>query len=145
MMRAWLLGTLLTGALSGTAWASLDGNLASVQADAQVFSAVSNQTAINGATVHVQTLPNALTLRQYVDSSGLVFAVGWDGPVLPDFERLLGQHYAAYANAVPKQRRSVNLHDSAVVIESGGMMRAYAGRAYLPGRLPIGWSVNDIR
>jgi hypothetical protein len=65
--------------------------------------------------------------------------------VLPDFERLLGAHYATYLEAVRLQRRGVSVQGPALVIESGGMMRAFSGRAYLPNLLPRQLSAQDIR
>ena len=144
-LRQGLTTALVSLCLAGNAWAKLGGDLASVQSDQQAWSAAATQTSLAGATLVTQTLPNGLTVRQFLDPAGLVFAVAWEGPVLPDFARLLGPHFTAYTNALPKQRRGVNLHDGTIVIESGGMMRSYAGRAYLPVRLPLGWSVNDIR
>jgi hypothetical protein len=131
--------------LAGTAWAKLGGDLASVQSDTQAFAASTRQSALSGATLFTQTLPNELVIRQYLDANGLVFAVGWEGPVLPDFERLLGAHYATYLEAVRLQRRGVSVQGPALVIESGGMMRAFSGRAYLPNLLPRQLSAQDIR
>ncbi len=144
-LRWQLVAALLSLLLAPSSWAKLGGDLASVQSDQQAWAATAIQTPLASATLITQSLPNGLTVRQYLDATGLVFAVGWEGPVLPDFARLLGPHFAAYTNALPKQRRGVNLHDGTVVIESGGMMRSYAGRAYLSVKLPLGWSVNDIR
>ena len=140
-----LLATLLGVVLSGAAWGRLGGDLASVQADQQAWGGSTIQTRLPGATLHEQTLPNGLVLRQYVDAAGLVFAVGWEGPVLPDFERLLGPHFAAYALALRQQRRGVNVRNADLVLESGGMMRSFAGRAYLPAQLPVSLMAQDIR
>jgi hypothetical protein len=91
-----------------------------------------------------QSLPNGLTVRQYLDPAGSVFAVAWEGPVLPDFEILLGVHYPAYDNAVRTQRRGVSVHNANLILESGGMMRAFSGRAYLPAKLPLSLTAQDI-
>jgi hypothetical protein len=131
--------------LAQGAWAGLGGDLASVQSDTQALGASGASTAIAGATLYTLSLTNGLKVRQYVDAAGFVFAVGWEGPVLPDFERLLGTHYAAYAEALHKQRRGVNVQGANLVIESGGMMRAFAGRAYLIDKLPPSLTAQDIR
>jgi hypothetical protein len=145
MMRRLLLGAVLAVGLCGTAWARLGGDLASVQADQQAWSASASQTVLAGATLVTQTQPGGLTVRQYVDAAGMVFAVGWEGPVLPDFERLLGASFPTYAVAVRQQRRGVAVQTADLVIESGGMMRSFSGRAYLPGKLPVGLTAQDIR
>jgi hypothetical protein len=80
-----------------------------------------------------------------VNAAGLVFAVGWEGPVQPDFERLLGPYFQVYAVAVRQQRRGVSVQAADVVIESGGMMRSFVGRAYLPPSVPATLPAQDIR
>lgn len=136
-----LLGMLLCGG----AWAKLGADLASVQEDQQAWAASSTRTVLAGATLYSQVLPNGLTVRQYVDGTGLVFAVGWSGPVLPDFERLLASQYPRYIDALRSQRRGVSLQEADLVIESSGMMRAFSGRAFLPHKLPGALTAQDIR
>ncbi len=143
-MRACLASTLLALLVPGSAWAFLGGDLASVQADQQAWGASVTQAAVAGATVYSQLLPNGVTVRQYVDAAGKVFGVGWEGPVQPDFERLLGSSFAAYLDALSRQRRGVSVQSAALVLESGGMMRAFTGRALLPGKLPVTLSAQDI-
>jgi hypothetical protein len=123
----------------------LAGDLASVQSDALAFGASTSLAAKGTATVYTQSLSNGLLVRQFVDATGLVFAVAWEGPVLPDFERLLGAAFQAYADAVRQQKRGVRIQNPDLVVESGGMMRAFAGRAFLPAKLPAKLTPQDIR
>jgi hypothetical protein len=131
--------------LSSTAWAKLGGDLASVQADQQAWGGTVTQTPLTGATLYAQSLPDGQLVRQYVDAAGLVFAVAWEGTVLPDFERLLGASFQTYTAAQRQQKRGVSVQNTDVVIESGGMMRSFAGRAYLPTKLPVSLTAQDIR
>lgn len=131
--------------VASSSWAALGGNVDSVQSDQQVFGASGTSQPISGATLHTQTLPNGTVVRQYVDPTGTVFAVGWDGPVQPDFQRLLGTHFSTYQDAQRQQRRGVQWRSNALVLESGGMMRAFVGRAYLPDKLPASLSPQDLR
>lgn len=131
--------------LCSSSWAALGGNLDTVRSDQLAFSASSDAKPLAGTTLHTQTLPNGVTIRQYVDASGLVFAVGWEGPVPPDFQRLLGSYFSNYQEALHQQRRGVLLQSTNLVLESGGMMRAFIGRAYLPGKLPAALNAQDIR
>lgn len=147
-LRRWrttVTGTLLGLLVGGNAWAALGASLASVQQDQQVWGASSTASTLGGATLYTQALPNGLSIRQYVDGAGLVFAVGWSGPVLPDFERLLGSYYPRYSEALRTQRRGVSLQDADLFLESSGMMRAFGGRAYLPPKLPATLAAQDIR
>jgi hypothetical protein len=144
--RHWLLlGALGWLLCASDARAALAGDVASVQNDAQAFAARTSQAVQAGATVYTQSLSNGLQVRQYVDAAGLVFAVGWEGPVLPDFERLLGPYYPAYMVAVRQQKRGVSIQTPELVIESGGMMRSFSGRALLPSRMPAAMASQDIR
>lgn len=131
--------------LCQSSWAALGGNLDSVQQDQQAWNASSTSQPIAGATLHTQTHLDGLVTRQYVDPAGRVFAVGWQGPVQPDFQRLLGAHYGAYQTALQQQRRGVRLQGADLVLESGGMMRAFVGRAYLPNQLPPALAAQNIR
>ncbi len=140
-----LLAAASISLLCAEALAALAGDLASVSSDTLAFGASTSQTALGTATVYTQTLSNGLLVRQYVDAIGLVFAVAWEGPVLPDFERLLGAAYQTYAVAVRQQKRGVTIQTPDLVIESGGMMRSFAGRAFLPAKLPSNLTAKDIR
>jgi len=150
-LRAWqcMLCLAWAGLLcTGEARAALAGDWASVQSDAQAFSAnttLSSQTANGAVTVYTQALPNGVVVRQYVDATGFVFAVGWDGPVMPDFVRLLGDYFPSYQEALRQQRRGVSVNRADLVLEAGGAMRGFYGRAWLPARLPSGFTGRDIR
>lgn len=143
--QARLACTALGLLLTCNAWAVLGGDAASVASDQQTWTATDTQSTVAVATLHSQLLPNGVTVRQYLDSSGRVFAVAWSGPVLPDFARLLGAYYPSYSDAIRQQARGVHVQSATLVIESGGMMRAFVGRAYLPNRLPAGFTAQDIQ
>lgn len=144
-MREYLWAAVVGLVLSGSAWASLGGDRESVRSDRHAWEASHSHSYISGATVHTQVLPNGITVRQYVDPAGLVFAVAWEGPVMPDFARLLGNYFPSYQEALRQQKRGVSVNTADLVLESGGMMRAFYGRAYLPARLPVSLTAQDIR
>ena len=98
----WLqVGVLVTLFCASVVHAELAGDLASVSRDAQAFGATTSSQTLQGvATVYTQSIPNGVTVRQYVDAAGLVFGVAWEGPVLPDFERLLGASFQTYMATV---------------------------------------------
>lgn len=88
------------------------------------------------------------TVREYVASDGKVFAVTWSGPVMPDLEQLFGGHYQPYRGELQARqpgRGPLRIDRGDLVVESGGHMRAFRGRAYLPQRLPAGVSADEIR
>lgn len=103
-----------------------------------------------GYTVHELTSPLGIVVREYVSSSGNIFAVSWHGPFAPDMHRLLATRFALYSLEVQKSARmpghsAANIRTPFLVVENVGRMRAYAGRAYDPSLLPAGVSIDKIR
>ncbi len=141
--RAALACTLVFA--GGAAQAHLGGGLASVQADGVAWQAPA--VFVSGArfSVFTHTTAEGVKVRQFVSLEGLVFAVAWDGPVLPDMERLLGGQFPLYQNALQQRKRSVRVDTPSLSLESGGMMRAFVGRAYLPDQLPAGVTALELQ
>jgi hypothetical protein len=136
--------------MTATAWAGLGGDLPSVVADAAALQGVAE--AGSGPQYSVQDIraSSGLQVREYLDSKGIVFAVSWSGPVMPELQRLLGSYYAEYSAAVAAVapgglRRGLNVVLPDLVVQSGGHLRAYAGRAYLPTLLPAGVTVSTLQ
>lgn len=105
-------------------------------------------TSSDSYTVSQSTLDSGTVVREYSDAAGVVFAVSWNGPFLPDLRTLLGQHFATLrseAGATPKAGHSQLAIDRPdVVIVSNGHMRAFSGKAWLPDALPAGFSTDSI-
>lgn len=99
-------------------------------------------------TVTTTTLDSGTVVREYADTAGFVFAVSWSGPFLPDLRALLGEHFSTMnqqAASHPKAGRSQLTVDTPdVVIVSNGHMRAFSGKAWIPGALPAGFSTDSI-
>lgn len=97
--------------------------------------------------VSATQLPNGTTVREYA-RNGVVFAVAWNGPFLPDLRELLGRHFATLtddaARAPAAGHNRIRIARPDVTIESGGHMRAYNGRAWVNGLLPAGFDTNGI-
>lgn len=95
------------------------------------------------------TLTGGTHVREYVSAKGIVFAVTWEGPFLPDLKALLGKYFAAMvaeASRMPKAGRSrIAMNGSEVVINSSGRMRAFEGSAWLPAEFPPGFTADDVR
>ena len=143
LLLAWMLFRV------GTADAALGGDAASVLSDGAALQGAVNATGMLAYEVDEIIGTADLRVREFVGVDGTVFAVSWSGPVLPDLQRLLGNSFNAYAAAVagmphPGLRRSVHVSLPGLVVESGGHLRAYTGRAYLPARVPDGVRVSDI-
>ena len=136
-------------ALAATpAWAALGEPVDSVSRDAVRLRGEVRESPRQGYGVLEIHAAGGTVVREYVDPSGLVFGVAWEGPIMPDLEPLLGRHYAAFrqaAGAGAHRRAPVVLRSEGFVVESGGHMRAFRGRAYLPGILPSGFDAVGVR
>ena len=148
--RALLLLTVGINPLwVGSAHAALGGDSASVLADGAELHGVVNSVISQQYDIQEITTDTGLRVREYVNRDGVVFAVSWAGPVLPDLQRLLGTHYVEYTAALaalnhPGLHRSIRVALPELIVESGGHLRAYAGRALLPALVPPGVSAADL-
>ncbi|MBS1968993.1 MAG: DUF2844 domain-containing protein [Bdellovibrionales bacterium] len=90
------------------------------------------------------------TVREYADSSGLVFAVGWNGVSQPDLQALFGSYYQEYLDGlktVPKQYgvKNISLKTTKMSIRRGGRMRDLRGFACVPSLVPEGVNVEELK
>lgn len=128
-----------------TSMAALGGLEATVYKDQQRLSATLSVAQQGLFSLYTLTNPDGVHIREYVSASGLVFAVAWDGPVLPDMEVILGSYFPIYLDSLRQKSRGVHVKQSSLVIESGGVMRAFIGKAYLPDQLPERVMPQDIQ
>lgn len=140
MLVAWL----------SCARASLGGDTSSITADAAQLNGVVQSVAGSPVNPWVISVDNGISVHEYVDASGLVFAVLWSGPAVPDLRILLGTYYPAYAAGLtalvnPGRKRAVQVVSANLVVHTGGHMRAYSGLAYLQDRIPSGTSIGNLR
>jgi len=142
-------GFVMFQALSTPALAALGEDVASVENDRQHMKAqVRVSAAPAGYTVHEITTSTGTIVREYVSPAGKVFAVSWNGPLLPDLQQTLGSYFAQYqaaAQAAHAGHRHLAVERSEVVIHSNGHMRAFHGYAYVPALLPTNLSIADIK
>ncbi|SCK08483.1 Protein of unknown function [Variovorax sp. HW608] len=141
---------LLLAALAPVeAAAALGGPASSVAVDQAHMKATLQEEAGSVYTLYEMTTPSGTIVREFVSSAtGQVFAVTWQGPFMPDLKQVLGEHFATLVDATGKGRigrSNASVNRPEVAIHSGGHMRAFAGKAYLPGQLPEGVGVEDIR
>jgi hypothetical protein len=135
--RAAATATLLV--VSPIAIAVLGGDEASIQGDSiHLKGAISVQQTVRFA-VHEIVQPSGTSVRQYVSPAGTVFAVAWQGPLMPDLRQLLGPYFDSYvaaAKAKRAKRTPVVIRGASLVVLSGGHLRAFSGRAYVPDLVP---------
>jgi hypothetical protein len=139
---------LAGGLTSQPAAAALGQDVASVEADRQHMKGQVRPTAVAGYSVQeIQTSTNTV-IREYVSAAGTIFAVSWRGPVMPDLQQILGSYFEQYrtaARAPHAGHRHLAIEQPGLVLHSNGQMRAFYGKAYVPGLLPANFSPGDIQ
>jgi hypothetical protein len=132
------------------AFASLGGNLDSVGADRVHMKANLTVTSKDNYNVHQIQAPEGTIVEEYVSSTGTVFAVAWRGHFMPDMQQLMGTYFNQYSAALQSQQKHfghqpLNIKQSELVVQTGGHMRDYFGRAYIPSLLPSGFNPDQIQ
>lgn len=131
--------------------ASLGGNINSVQADQTRLQGKLSSTANGAYTIEEIQAPTGVVVREYVSSSGTVFAVTWHGPTRPDLRQVLVTYMTTFTEALQAQRGSrvvrgaLVIRQPGLVVEMGGHMRWLVGRAYVPNMVPAGVQMEEIR
>jgi len=129
-------------------WAALGEPEQSVQQDRARMAGQSKRTEYQSYAVHEITASGGRVIREYVSPSGTVFAVVWEGPTLPDLSSLLGSYAAAFQQASTTSSRRhgpLMMQVGSLVVESGGRMRHFRGRAYVTDLIPANISKDVIR
>ena len=142
---------LLMLALHLPALAALGGDVSSVQEDKAQMKGTLKTTENDAYTVHEITAAGNTIVKEYVSPAGKVFAITWHGQFIPNMQQLLGTYFDQYAQAAKEQREShpgrhpLNIQQSGLVVQSGGHMRSYMGRAYAPDMVPQGVNVDALQ
>jgi len=95
----------------------------------------------------VQT-PQGVTVTEYANAAGTVFAITWKGPFKPDLQQLLGSYFAPYISAANTQTQQLNLSmvkGSNIVVHSAGRMRGFFGVAWVPSLVPAGFEPSKLQ
>lgn len=101
-------------------------------------------------TVQSTVLDTGTTVQEYATPAGVVFAVAWQGPVLPRLDALLGSYFAAFTTGVNATRHQrnvgtpLNLKSTPLVVRSSGRMGHFSGHAYAPSLVPGGVVIGDV-
>ncbi|RFU46502.1 DUF2844 domain-containing protein [Paraburkholderia sp. DHOC27] len=151
-------GTALLVALpAASAYAELGGTMPGSPASAAPGTSAGNPVPLlNGAVLKRTSLDaGGTTVNEYASNSGQIFAYTWQGPTMPDLPALLGAYAPSWRAGAIAANDAVGLggaglHESRVtrsdvVVEAGGQMRSYVGRAWLPAALPPGVTPDALQ
>lgn len=130
------------------AWAVLGEYQNSVAADRKVMRGVVQSVPHTGYTLHEIKGADGSVVKEFVSPDGVVFGLSWQAPTMPNLTQLLGSFFPDFqlaSNRKRKHRGPLVVRTNRVVIESGGHLRAFYGRAYVPTLLPKGLSAEVVR
>jgi hypothetical protein len=73
--------------------------------------------------------------------------VTWSGPFKPDLKKLLGRHFDTLSEGGKPRGNGgpVDVKSDEAVVQSGGHMGAFEGRAWIPSRLPAGFDTQEMK
>lgn len=152
LIRVVLLGlALLVGACQAQATlGQAPGTSTSTVAPAARRLAATPGAQSNRYLLHETELQNGTNVREYATPAGVVFAVTWRGPVLPDLSALLGDYFIAFkaetdlARLLGRRGSPVHMAGTDLVVSSSGRMRNFFGYAYAPALIPAAVNIKDV-
>lgn len=131
-------------------FAVLGEDVSSVQADQAHANASRRVTQSSKYTIHELRSSTGALIREYASPSGKIFAIAWQTPSFPDMKQLLGSRFEEFQQAAQRQNRRgghgpLIIQLPGLVVELGGHVRAFSGRAYLPDQIPVDVRDEEIR
>jgi hypothetical protein len=133
---------------SAPSWAVLGQPVSSVHSDQQRMRGEVRSSSYAGYSVQQITAADGGVVKEYVSPTGMVFAVSWQTPTMPNLQKLFGTYFQQFqqaSQAKSHRRRGMVIRTNQVVVESGGHMRAFHGRAYVPALVPANVALTDIK
>jgi hypothetical protein len=134
------------------AHAALGGTAASVEADRATMKGQVRTRSEPGYSVQEITTASGTLVREFISPAGIVFAVSWSGPAMPNLQQALGTYFSELQSAVQTQRTQharsghnhLEVHGPNLILHAGGHMRQYFGMAYVPSLVPQNLSISDL-
>jgi len=121
-------------------WAALGDSVQSIQAEQKRWAGQLTTRSAEAYTVHEIRTPSNAAIRQYASPSGTVFGIAWEGSTMPDLRQLLGSYYPQFQDALrsgTRRRGPLYIQVGPLVVQSGGHMRDFRGRAYVTELMPV--------
>jgi hypothetical protein len=128
--------------------AALGGDVASVLRDHAALRIAPVLTSTASYDVYSGETSGGTALREYVDRSGKVFAVGFNGPSAPQVMSVLGSYSARYLAAAKARRPArhvVVINDPDLSVSSVRLPRGWQFGAQLPASIPAGVDRSALR
>jgi len=101
-------------------------------------------------TMTAVTLDSGVVVKEFTRPDGLVFAVSWRGPVLPDLSTLLGTYFPVLMQANEENQATgrrgspVSVARDGLVVQASGRRPHFFGYAYVTHLTPSGINIKDV-
>jgi hypothetical protein len=150
IFRLIFCAVLVSTLSSRYTYAALGGGLDSITSDHQALHANHRAKSAKDKYSVEEITADAITVREYVSPSGIVFGIAWNGYVHPDLTQLLGSYTGEFTAARQKAARKsgsrrLHLATKNIIVEKWGHMRDLRGRAYAPSLIPTGVTSDEIK
>jgi len=148
---------------AGPVNAELGGSPLTLEADRAHLAASMQSSGAATHTLHTLSTSNGSVIREYMNADGMIFAVAWRGPGRPDLRQLLGPAFDTFQTSVTaadfnatlsstgnvvhhgRVRRPLIVEQRDLVVHSAGHPGAFFGYAYLPQKIPAGFTPDAFR
>jgi hypothetical protein len=158
---ALLLGSGVIAAAPANA--ELGGSARTLEVDRAHLAASMQSRSAATHNLHTLTTSNGSVVREYMNTDGMIFAVAWRGPGRPDLRQLLGPAFDTFQTSVTAADFSATLSSTGTVVRHGRLRRpliveqrdlvvhsaghpgAFFGYAYLPQKIPAGFTPDAFR
>ncbi len=130
--------------------AALGEKAASVATDQLRLKGQLRHSTGSGYSVDEITTPAGTLVKEFISPAGIVFAVSWRGPAMPNLAQTLGSTYFDMLKTTQKSERGklgrnhLQLRTPQLVIHAGGHMRLFYGVAYVPSLVPPNVSISNL-
>lgn len=136
--------------LGSECFAALGNDISSIPLDQIRLNASLHSTQKSGYVLHELRTQSGIIVREFSSPGGQIFAVAWEGPVLPDLRQILGSHFEDFRQAAETQNRRgmhapLFIRRNGLTVELGGHMRSYRGLAFLRDEMPLGVRSEELR
>jgi Protein of unknown function (DUF2844) len=146
-IRLWSVGIALVGP-AAAAYAGLGEPREHLEEDRTALQSAPIVVAHTGAyDRHTLQTARGITVHEYTDRAGTVFAVSFVGPAMPDLKVLLGERYAEYAakaHASPSTHKVYTHTSRTLQLSIVKLPRGFTGTALVPDGVPPGVDPRDL-
>ena len=129
-----------------TAEATLGDDATSVRANQGHLGCELRVEKVASGERHVLALSNGTVIRQYLSPAGVVYAVTWHGPRMPNLQEIFGGYAAQLSqrDRIRGGRHNMTLDGTNFMMRATGHGHTFAGRAWVPSLVPAGVDLNAL-